>query len=68
VLQKDEPNKQMIYKRLTIDGIPVLTNPVTVPAGTTTAETIAIDIQMDINSGGNPWDEFLDNVNVTALP
>jgi hypothetical protein len=68
VMQKDETNRQMTYKRLTIDGIPVLTNPVTVPAGTTSAETIAIDIQMDINASGNPWDEFLDNVNVTALP
>jgi hypothetical protein len=55
-MQKDEVNKQMIYKRLTIDGISVLTNPVTVPAGSTSAETIAIDIQMDINASGNPWD------------
>lgn len=68
LMQKDETNKQMIYKRLTIDGVPVLTNPVTVPAGITSAETIAIDIQMDINVNGNPWDEYLDNVNVSVLP
>jgi hypothetical protein len=67
MMQKDEVNKQMIYKRLTIDGVPALTNPVIVAAGNTTAETIATDIQMDINVNGNPWDEYLDNVNVSVL-